>query len=72
MALQELAQKRSNGHSPDSRREGGLDLPARERRLIEDMRRKIREEGSRVELKEDHNGDLIAVEKVLHRASDYE
>ena len=48
-----------------------LSLPHGERKLIAAMRRKIREDGSRVEFKEDHNGDLIAVEKVLHRASDF-
>jgi len=69
MALEDIATNGTDRRRPDT---GGLDLPPAERKLIADMRRKIAEEGSRVELKEDRNGNLIAVEKVLHRASDYE
>lgn len=61
----------TDGQGPNPGQARPPDLPPSERKLIVAMRRKIREDGSRVEFKEDRNGDLIAVEKVLHRASDF-
>jgi len=67
MALEQITRRQGDNADPAR----PPDFPPSERKLIVAMRRKIRENGSRVEFKEDRNGDLIAVEKVLHRASDF-
>lgn len=44
-------------------------IPPEEWRLFLEMRDRIRE-GARVLFKEDHQGELIAIEEVLHRSSE--
>lgn len=46
------------------------ELEEHELRLFHDMRSQM-EKGRRVEFREDHEGELIALETRLHRASDY-
>jgi len=47
------------------------DLNESEKRLIREMRSRM-SEGAEVTFKEDHEGELIAIESVLHRASDFQ
>jgi hypothetical protein len=63
MALESVV---SNGQTPTL----PGDLDEAELNLFRAMRRRMAD-GARVEFKEDHDGNLIAVESVLHRAEDY-
>jgi hypothetical protein len=45
-------------------------VPNEEFKLFLEMRDRM-QNGSRVEFKEDHEGELIAIESILHRASEY-
>lgn len=59
-----------NGQRPPASIDFG-DLDEGEVRLFEEMRKRMRD-GAEVTFKEDHEGNLIAIESVLHRPSDFE
>lgn len=65
-SLDRLVDPSGNGEAPPRLK----NMPQEEFELFLEMRQRVKN-GSDVRFKEDHDGELIAIEEVLHRASDF-
>lgn len=69
--LDDVGQSEAGGDESFSAADAPRALSPAELKLFAAMRKRM-EDGANVEFKEAHNGELIAIRTVLHRASDYE